>query len=109
MLIDLAHFNAPVGERFAGLDNICHHQMQGLYGSRLHFRDLAQTGSDDDRTTRSRGCKLNNPQSITRLDIMVHIKPHLFSVESLSAINVSNWYWHKLKFHIHHYSSRSFM
>jgi len=35
----------------SGLGNVCYDQMQGLYGSRLHFRNFAQTASDDDRTT----------------------------------------------------------
>src|SRR2546426_1580466 len=74
--------------------------MQGLYGSRLHFRNFAQTGSDDDRTTGSRWCKLDDSHSVTRLDVKVYVKPNLFNVEGLGAVNIRNRYRHQLKFHL---------
>src|SRR5258708_10135556 len=106
-IVNLTYFNAPASERFAGLDNVCYYQMQGLYGSRLHFRNFAQTGSDDDRTSRPGRCKLDDSHSVTRLDVKVYIKPDLFNVEGLGAVNIRNRDWHNLKFHIH-FSSCSF-
>ena len=45
---DLAHRDAPPDQRRVSRDDIRHDQMQPLHRSRLHLRNIAHPGSDDD-------------------------------------------------------------
>src|SRR5258706_6059766 len=98
---NLTHFNAPARERFAGFVYVRYDQVQPLDRSRLHFRNFAHTGPNDDRTSRSGWCELDNSHSIPRLDIMVCVKSNPFNVKCFGAVHIRNRYRHKLKFHIH--------
>src|SRR5437588_5158782 len=101
---NLTHFNAPTCERFAGLVYVRYDQMQRFDRSRLHFRNFAHTGPNDDRTSRSGWCELDNSHSVPGLDIMVCVKSDLFNVKCLAAVNIRNQDRHQFKFHLHLYS-----
>src|SRR2546423_14325603 len=98
MLVNLAHFNAPAGEHLASLAHVAHDQVQALDRSRLHFREHRQTGPDDDRTSRPRWCKLDDPDTIAGLNINVQVKSEFVNIEGLSPVNIRDRYRHKLKF-----------
>src|SRR5258708_2056359 len=65
----LAYFKPPFHERFTSLAYIRDHQMQTLDRSRLHGRNVPQTGPEDDRTSRPGRRELDNSHRVGRTRI----------------------------------------